>query len=134
MGGIFLELDINEQDPEDMDLTDVVLEYDDIVSAISVLEKRRDELRTRILNALTEKDIDVLRIGDVELRRQKVEWKLWRINKLKAYLMKKDLWDVVESVDRKTLSKLIEKGILTEEELQGTYDVETRYSLHVKRA
>ncbi|WP_292374627.1 hypothetical protein [Methanosarcina sp. UBA411] len=129
-----MELDINEQDPEDMDLTDVVLEYDDIVSAISVLEKRRDELRTRILNALTEKDIDVLRIGDVELRRQKVEWKLWRINKLKAYLMKKDLWDVVESVDRKTLSKLIEKGILTEEELQGTYDVETRYSLHVKRA
>jgi len=129
-----LELDINEQDPEDMDLTDVVLEYDDIVSAISVLEKRRDELRTRILNALTEKDIDVLIIGDVELRRQKVEWKLWRINKLKAYLMKKDLWDVVESVDRKTLSKLIEKGILTEEELQGTYDVETRYSLHVKRA
>ncbi|WP_292378549.1 hypothetical protein [Methanosarcina sp. UBA289] len=129
-----MELDINEQDPEDMDLTDVVLEYDDIVSAISVLEKRRDELRTRILNALTEKDIDVLIIGDVELRRQKVEWKLWRINKLKAYLMKKDLWDVVESVDRKTLSKLIEKGILTEEELQGTYDVETRYSLHVKRA
>lgn len=129
-----MELDINEQDPEDMDLTDVVLEYDDIVSAISVLEKRRDELRTRILNTLTEKDIDLLRIGDVELRRQKVEWKLWRINKLKAYLMKKDLWDVVESVDRKTLSKLIEKGILTEEELQGTYDVETRYSLHVKRA
>ncbi len=129
-----MELDINEQDPEDMDLTDVVLEYDDIVSAISVLEKRRDELRTRILNTLTEKDIDVLRIGDVELRRQKVEWKLWRINKLKAYLMKKDLWEVVESVDRKTLSKLIEKGILTEEELQGTYEVETRYSLHVKRA
>ena len=129
-----MELDINEQDPEDMDLTDVVLEYDDIVSAISVLEKRRDELRTRILNTLTEKDIDVLRIGDVELRRQKIEWKLWRINKLKAYLMKKDLWEVVESVDRKTLSKLIEKGILTEEELQGTYEVETRYSLHVKRA
>ena len=129
-----MELDINEQDPEDMDLTDVVLEYDDIVSAISILEKRRDELRTRILNTLTEKDIDVLRIGDVELRRQKVEWKLWRINKLKAYLMKKDLWEVVESVDRKTLSKLIEKGILTEEELQGTYEVETRYSLHVKRA
>ena len=129
-----MELDINEQDPEDMDLTDVVLEYDDIVSAISVLEKRRDELRTRILNTLTEKDIDELRIGDVELRRQNIEWKLWRINKLKAYLMKKDLWDVVESVDRKTLSKLIEKGILTEEELQGTYEVETRYSLHVKRA
>ncbi len=129
-----MELDINEQDPEDMDLTDVALEYDDIVSAISVLEKRRDELRTRVLNTLTEKDIDVLRIGDVELRRQKVEWKLWRINKLKAYLMKKDLWEVVESVDRKTLSKLIEKGILTEEELQGTYEVETRYSLHVKRA
>lgn len=129
-----MELDINEQDPEDMDLTDVVLEYDDIVSAISVLEKRREELRTRILNTLTEKEIDVLRIGDVELRRQKVEWKLWRINKLKPYLMKKDLWDIVESVDRKTLSKLIEKGILTEEELQGTYDVETRYSLHLKRA
>lgn len=129
-----MELDINEQDPEDMDLTDVVLEYDDIVSAISILEKRREELRTHILNTLTEKDIDLLRIGDVELRRQKVEWKLWRINRLKPYLMKKDLWDIVESVDRKTLSRLIEKGILTEEELQGTYDVETRYSLHVKRA
>lgn len=129
-----MELDISEQDPEDMDLTDVVLEYDDVVSAISVLEKRREELRTRILNTLTEKDIDVLRVGDVELRRQRVEWKLWRINRLKPYLMKKDLWDIVESVDRKTLSRLIEKGILTEEELQGTYDVETRYSLHVKRA
>ncbi|MDW5551894.1 MULTISPECIES: hypothetical protein [Methanosarcina] len=129
-----MELDINEQDPEDMDLTDVVLEYDDIVSAISILEKRREELRTHILSTLTEKDIDLLRIGDVELRRQKVEWKLWRINRLKPYLMKKDLWDIVESVDRKTLSRLIEKGILTEEELQGTYDVETRYSLHVKRA
>lgn len=32
-----MELDINEQDPEDMDLTDIVLEYDDVVSAISVL-------------------------------------------------------------------------------------------------
>jgi hypothetical protein len=29
-----VELDINEQDPEDIDLTDVVLEYDDIVSSI----------------------------------------------------------------------------------------------------
>jgi hypothetical protein len=47
--------------------------------------------------------------------------------------MERDLWDIVESVDRKTLSKLIEKGILTEEELEGTYDVETRYSLHVGR-
>lgn len=129
-----MELDINEQGPEDMDLTDVVLEYDDIVSTISILEKRREELRTHILSTLTEKDIDLLRVGDVELRRQKVEWKLWRINRLKPYLMNKDLWDIVESVDRKTLSRLIEKGILTEEELQGTYDVETRYSLHVKRA
>ncbi|WP_292389502.1 hypothetical protein [Methanosarcina sp. UBA5] len=129
-----MELDINEQDPEEMDLTDVVLEYDDIVSAISVLEKRREELRTHILSTLTEKEIDVLRVGDVEIRRHKVEWKLWRINRLKPYLMKKDLWDIVESVDRKNLSKLIERGILTEEELQGTYDVETRYSLHVKRA
>lgn len=129
-----MELDINEQDPEDMDLTDVVLEYDDVISAISVLEKRREELRTRILNTLAEKDIDVLRVGDVELRRKKVEWRLWRINRLKPYLMKKDLWDIVESVDRKTLSRLIEKGILTEKELQGTYDVEARYSLHVKRA
>lgn len=128
-----MELDINEQDPEDMDLTDIVLEYDDVVSAISVLEKRREELRARILDVLAEKDIDVLRIGDVELRRQKVEWKLWRINRLKSYLMKKDLWDIVESVDRRILSRLIEKGILTEEELKGTYDIETRYSLHVSR-
>ncbi|MDD2614693.1 MAG: hypothetical protein PHH67_04110 [Methanosarcina sp.] len=128
-----MELDINEQDPEDMDLTDIVLEYDDVVSAISVLEKRREELRTRILDVLAEKDIDVLRIGDVELRRQKVEWKLWRINRLKSYLMMKDLWDIVESVDRRILSRLIEKGILTEEELKGTYDIETRYSLHVSR-
>jgi hypothetical protein len=51
----------------------------------------------------------------------------------KSYLMKKELWDMVETVDRKSLSKLIEKGILTEEELKGTYDVETRYSLHVSR-
>lgn len=128
-----MELDINEQDPEDMDLTDIVLEYDDVVSAISVLEKRREELRTRILDVLAEKDIDVLRIGDVELRRQKIEWKLWRINRLKSYLMKKDLWDIVESADRRILSRLIEKGILTEEELKGTYDIETRYSLHVSR-
>jgi hypothetical protein len=128
-----VELDINEQDPEDMDLTDVVLEYDDIVSSISVLEKRREELRTRILNTLKEKDINVLRVGDVELRRQKVEWKHWRIHRLKSYLMKRDLWDIVESVDRRTLSGLIEKGILTEEELKDTYDVETRYSLHVSR-
>lgn len=128
-----MELDINEQDPEDMDLTDVVLEYDDLVSAISILEKRREELRTHILNALIQKNIDILRVGNVELRRQKVEWKLWRVNKLKSYLMKRDLWDIVESVDRRTLSRLIEKGILTEEELKGTYDVETRYSLHVDR-
>jgi hypothetical protein len=128
-----VEFDINEQYPEDMDLTDVVLEYDELVSAISVLEKRREELRGHILNTFREKNIDVLRVGNVELKRHKVDWKLWRINKLKSYLMERDLWDIVESVDRKTLSKLIEKGILTEEELEGTYDVETRYSLHVGR-
>jgi isopentenyl diphosphate isomerase/L-lactate dehydrogenase-like FMN-dependent dehydrogenase len=128
-----MELDISEQDPEDMDLTDVVLEYDELVSAISVLEKRREELRTRILNTFREKDIDVLRVGNVELRRKKVEWKLWRINRLKSYLMERKLWDIVESVNRKTLTKLIEKGILTEEELKGMYDIETRYSLHVDR-
>ena len=50
-----MELDISEQDPEDMDLTDVVLEYDELVSAISVLEKRREELRTHILNTFTGK-------------------------------------------------------------------------------
>jgi len=127
-----MELDISEQDPEDMDLTDVVLEYDELVSAISVLEKRREELRTRILNTFMEKDIDVLRVGNVELRRKKVEWKLWRINRLKSYLMERKLWDIVESVNRKTLTKLIEKGILTEEELKGMYDIETRYSLHVQ--
>jgi hypothetical protein len=130
---VIMELDISEQDPEDMDLTDVVLEYDELVSAISILEKRREELRDRILNTFKEKDIDALRVGNVELRRKKAEWKLWRINMLKSYLMKKELWDIVESVDRKSLSKLIEKGILTEEELKGTYDVETRYSLHVSR-
>ena len=80
-----------------------------------------------------EKDIDVLRIGNVELKRKKVEWKLWRINRLKSYLMERKLWDIVESVNRKTLTKLIEKGILTEEELKGMYDIETRYSLHVDR-
>jgi 2,3-bisphosphoglycerate-independent phosphoglycerate mutase len=128
-----MELDISEQDPEDMDLTDVVLEYDELVSGISILEKRREELRARILNTFMEKNIEVLRVGNVELRRKKAEWKLWRINMLKSYLMKKELWDMVESVDRKSLSKLIEKGILTEEELKGTYDVETRYSLHVSR-
>jgi hypothetical protein len=132
-GDRIVELDINEQDPEDMDLADIVLEYDDIVSAISILEKRREELRNHILSIFTEKGIDVLRIGNVELKRQKVEWKLWRINRLKTYLMKKDLWDIVESVDRKNMSKLIEKGILTEEELKNTYDVETRYSLHVSK-
>ena len=128
-----MELDINEQDPEDMDLTDVVIEYDELVSAISVLEKRREQLRTSILNAFTEKGIDVLRVGNVELRKRKTEWKLWRIHRLKAYLMKRELWDMVESIDRKMLSKLIEKGILTEDELKGMYDVETRYSLHVDR-
>lgn len=126
-----MELDISEQDPEDMDITDVVLEYEDIVSAISVLEKRREELRSRLLNTFTEKDIDVLRVGNVEVKRQKIDWKIWRINKLKPYLMQKDLWNMVESVDRRTLSKLIERGVLTEEELKGMYDVEPRYSLHV---
>jgi isopentenyl diphosphate isomerase/L-lactate dehydrogenase-like FMN-dependent dehydrogenase len=128
-----LELDISEQDPEDMDLTDVVFEYDELVSAISVLEKRREELRTHILDTFGEKDIDTVRVGHVELRRQKVEWKHWRINRLKAYLTKRELWDIVESVDRKMISKLIQKGILTEEELQGTYDMETSYCLCVGR-
>lgn len=45
--------------------------------------------------------------------------------------MQKELWNMVESVDRRTLSRLIEKGVLTEEELKGMYDVETRYSLRV---
>ncbi|MGB9927251.1 MAG: hypothetical protein ACPK85_02450 [Methanosarcina sp.] len=129
-----MELDISEQDPEDMDLTDVVLEYEDIASAIYALEKRREELRERILSTFKEKDIDVLRVGNVELKRQKAEWKLWRISKLKPYLMERELWDIVESVDRRTMSKLIEKGFLNEEDLQGMYDVETRYSLHVGRA
>jgi hypothetical protein len=128
-----VEFDINEQDPEEMDLADVVLEYDDLVSAISVLEIRREELRTHIMNTFSEKGIDVLRIGNVELRQKRVYWKLWHIRKLKPYLQERELWEMVESVDRKNLSKLIEKGFLTEEELEGMYDVEPRYSLHVKR-
>ncbi|WP_440947721.1 hypothetical protein ACSAZL_05570 [Methanosarcina sp. T3] len=128
-----MELDISEQDPEEMDLADVALEYEELVSAISILEKRREELRTRIMNTFAEKEIDVLRVGHVELKRQRVDWKLWHIRKLKPYLMERELWDIVESVDRKTLSTLIEKGFLTEEELEGMYDVETRYSLHVSR-
>jgi hypothetical protein len=128
-----IELDISEQDPEDMDITDVVFEYEYIISAISVLEKRREELRTRILNTFTDKDIDVLRVGNVEVRRQKVDWKIWRVSRLKPYLIQRELWDMVESVDRKTLSRLIDKGILTEEELKGMYDVEPRYSLRVGR-
>ncbi len=35
-----MEFDISEQDPEEMDLADVALEYDELVSAISVLEKK----------------------------------------------------------------------------------------------
>lgn len=128
-----MELDISEQDPDEMDLADVALEYDELVSAISILEKRREELRNRIMNTFKEKDIDILRIGNVELRRQRTDWKLWRISRLKPYLMKRELWDMVESVDRRTLSKLIERGFLTEEELEGMYDVEARYSLHVNR-
>ena len=128
-----MELDISEQDPEEMDLADVALEYEELVSAISILEKRREELRARIMNTFAEKEIDVLRIGHVELRRHRVDWKLWHINRLKPYLMERELWDMVEAVDRKNLSKLIEKGFLTEEELKGMYDVETRYSLRVNR-
>jgi hypothetical protein len=77
-----MELDISEQDPEDMDITDAVLEYEDIVSAISVLEKRREELRNRVLNTFNEKKIDIMRVGNVEVKRQKVDWKIWRINEL----------------------------------------------------
>ncbi len=128
-----MEFDINEQDPEEMGLADVVLEYDELVSAISVLEKRREELRTHILNTFSEKGIDVLRVGNVELSQKRVDWKIWHIRKLKPYLQERDLWEMVESVDRKNLSKLIERGFLTEEELEGMYDVEPRYSLHVKR-
>lgn len=128
-----MEFDICEQDPEERDLADVVLEYDDLVSAISVLEKRREELRTHILNTFREKGIDVLRAGNVELRRKRVDWKLWRIRKLKPYLQERELWEMVESIDRKNLSKLIERGFLAEEELEGMYDVEPRYSLHVNR-
>jgi hypothetical protein len=128
---MMMELDISEQDPEDMDITDVVLEYEDIVSAISVLEKRREELRNRVLNTFNEKNIDILRVGNVEVRRRKVDWKMWRINKLKPYLIQKDLWNMVESVDRSTLSKLMESGVLSEDELKGMYDVEPRYSLLV---
>lgn len=128
-----MEFDISEQDPEEMDLADVALEYDELVSAISVLEKRREELRNRILNTFDEKGIDILRVGNVELRRHRTDWKLWRIRKLKLYLQERELWDMVESVDRRTLSKLLERGFLTEEELEGMYDVEPRYSLHVNR-
>ena len=128
-----MELDISEQDPEEMDLADVALEYDELVSAISILEKRREDLRARIMNAFAEKEIDVLRVGDVELRRHRADWKLWNINRLKPYLVERELWDMVESVDRKNLSNLIKKGFLTEEELKGMYDVETRYSLRVNR-
>lgn len=128
-----MEFDISEQDPEEMDLADVAFEYDELVSAISVLERRREELRTHIMNTFSEKGIDVLRIGNVELRRKRMDWKLWRIRKLKPYLQEKELWDMVESVDRKTLTKLIDRGFLTEEELEGMYDVEPRYSLHVNR-
>ncbi|TFH05420.1 MAG: hypothetical protein E4H06_01410 [Methanosarcina sp.] len=116
-----------------MDLADVALEYEELVSAISILEKRREELRARIMNTFAEKEIDVLRVGNVELRRHRADWKLWHISRLKPYLMERELWDMVESVDRKNLSKLIEKGFLTEEELKGMYDVETRYSLRVNR-
>ncbi|MDY0248173.1 MAG: hypothetical protein RBR26_14795, partial [Methanosarcina mazei] len=128
-----VEFDISEQDPEEMDLADIALEYDELVSAISVLEKRREELRNRILNTFDEKGIDILRIGNVELKRKRVDWKLWKIRKLKSYLQERELWDMVESVDRKTLSKLIERGFLTEQELEGMYDIEPRYSLHVNR-
>lgn len=128
-----MEFDINEQDPEEMDLADLALEYNDLVSAISVLEKRREKLRTHILSTFAEKEIDVLRVGHVELRRHRVDWKLWHVRKLKPYLMERELWDLVESVDRKNLSKLIEKGFLSEEELEGMYDLEPRYSLHVHR-
>ena len=38
---------------------------------------------------------------------------------------------MVESVDRSTLSKLMESGVLSEDELKGMYDVEPRYSLLV---
>jgi hypothetical protein len=126
-----MELDISEQDPEDMDITDIVLEYEDLASAISILEKRKEELRKRVLGIFNEKNIDVLRVGNVEVKRRKVDWKIWRINKLKPYLMQKDLWNMVEAVDRSTLSKLIDRGVLTEEELKGMYDTEPRYSLHV---
>ncbi len=128
-----MEFDISEQDPEEMDLADAALEYDELVSAISALERRREELRTHILNTFSEKGIDVLRVGNVELREKRVDWKLWRISKLKPYLQERELWDMVESVDRKNLSSLIDRGFLTEEELEGMYDVEPRYSLHVKR-
>lgn len=128
-----VEFDISEQDPEEMDLADVALEYDELVSAISAFERRREELRNHILNTFSEKGIDVLRVGNVELRQKRVDWKLWRISKLKPYLQERELWDMVESVDRKNLSSLIDRGFLTEEELEGMYDVESRYSLHVKR-
>lgn len=86
-----MEFDINEQDPEEMDLTDVVFEYDELVSAISVLEKRREDLRERILNTFDAKGIDVMRIGSIELKRKRIDWKLWRIRKLKPYLQKREL-------------------------------------------
>lgn len=128
-----MEHQIDKKDPEHMDLADIILEYEDIVSRIHELEERREQLREHILNICEDKDIDVLRIGDVEVTRHRAEWKIWNIDELKPYLEQKGLWGMVETVDRKGMSELIEDGILREEELEGMYDVDVRYSLYVKR-
>lgn len=128
-----MDIEINRQASEEMALSDIVLEYEDLVSTIRLLEKRREELRGHLLNICAEKDIDLLRIGDVKLRRQKTEWRNWNLKKLKLFLLQKDLWDQVEAVDRKAMSKLLAGGILKNEELEGMYKAETRYSLRVVR-
>lgn len=128
-----MNINIKRQKPDEMDLADVVLEYEDLVSTIRLLEKRREELREHILNLCEAKEIDLLRIGNVELRRQKTEWKHWDLKKLKPYLLQKDLWDIVEAIDRKAINELFRKGLLRIEEVEGMYDTELRYSLRVIR-
>ena len=128
-----MEFHIDREDPEHMDLADIVLEYEETVSRIHELEKRREELREQIIWVFEDKDIDILRIGDVEVTRHRAEWKIWDLNILKPYLERKGLWEMVESVDRKGITHLIETGLLNEDELEGMYDVEERYSLHVRK-
>lgn len=115
------------------DPREVAREYFHVKEEIKNLEKKRVKLKESLFNFFDSENTNKIRVEDMEVYRVQMVRTKWNEDILKYILKQKGFWENVLSVDNAKVKDLIQKGLISESELDEAKIVNETWYTYTRR-